>query len=182
MNRLQERRMMLGLTQPDVSAKLKQIDPRMDVSMVSRFERGVCLPTLPVLEALEDILQAPRTTLFDEDELGIIPGSESAESAEASTMTIALATAILFGRRNAIARDELAEKLNMSDRTMRKAVENARSEGLIILCECNGRGYYQSNDLTEIRRQYTQDTRRAMAILERSKPMRVLLRAANRNV
>ena len=53
MNRLQERRLSLGLSQPDVSAKLKEIDPRMDVGMVSRFERGACLPTLPVLERLE---------------------------------------------------------------------------------------------------------------------------------
>ena len=37
MNRLKERRLALGLSQPEVSAKLKEIDPRMDVSMVSRF-------------------------------------------------------------------------------------------------------------------------------------------------
>ena len=76
MNRLQERRLSLGLSQPDVSARLKEIDPRMDVGMVSRFERGACLPTLPVLEALETILQASRTELFGTDELGAIPESE----------------------------------------------------------------------------------------------------------
>jgi len=182
MNRLQERRLELGLSQPDVSAKLKLIDPRMDVSMVSRFERGACLPTLPVLEALETVLQASRTELFGEDELGAIPGNEATEAAEMSPMTVALAAVIPFGRRNAIRRDVLAAKLNMSDRQMRKAVEDARNEGLIILCECNGRGYYQSNDLNEIQHQYAQDTSRAMAILKRRKPLRELLRAAGRNV
>jgi len=61
-------------------------------------------------------------------------------------------------------------------------VEDARNEGLIILCECNGRGYYQSDDLNEIHCQYMQDTNRAMAILKRRKSMRALLQAAGRSV
>lgn len=182
MNRLQEKRVALGLSQPEVSAKLKEIDPRMDVGMVSRFERGVCLPTLATLTALEAILQASRTELFGEDELGAIQGIEAAGGVSATPMTEWLAILIPFGRRNAISREALAEKLGMSDRQMRKAVEDARNEGLIILCECNGRGYYQSNDLNEIQCQYIQDTNRAMAILKRRKPMRQLLKAAGRNV
>ena len=182
MNRLQERRLSLGLSQPDVSAKLKEIDPRIDVGMVSRFERGVCLPTLPVLRGLEAILQASRTELFGEDELGAIPESEAAVGASASPMTVTLASVIPYGRRAAISREALAAKLCMSDRQMRKAVEEARNDGLIILCECNGRGYYQSNDLNEIQCQYIQDTNRAMAILKRRKPMRELLIAAGRSV
>ena len=55
MNRLQETRMLLGLTQPQVSAKLKSVEPRADVGMVSRYEKGVCLPTKDQLAALEDL-------------------------------------------------------------------------------------------------------------------------------
>lgn len=58
MNRLKERRLELGLTQEAVSGILKLADPRMDVSMVSRFENGVCLPTEEVTEALEAALRA----------------------------------------------------------------------------------------------------------------------------
>ena len=65
MNRLQERRMALGLTQPQVSARLKETEPRADVGMVSRYEKGVCLPTADQLKALEDVLGAPRTELYD---------------------------------------------------------------------------------------------------------------------
>ena len=65
---------------------------------------------------------------------------------------------------------------------MREAIEQARSEGLIIICECNGRGYYQSSDLDEISYQYRQDTSRAMSILKRRKPMRDLLKEAGRSV
>ena len=65
MNRLQERRMALGLTQPQVSARLKETEPRADVGMVSRYEKGVCLPTADQLKALEDVLGASRTELYD---------------------------------------------------------------------------------------------------------------------
>ena len=54
MNNLQERRVFLGLTQPDVSRELRKVDPRMDVGMVSRFERGACLPTAAVLKRLTE--------------------------------------------------------------------------------------------------------------------------------
>ena len=59
MNRLQERRMVLGLTQPQVSARLKETEPRADVGMVSRYEKGVCLPTPDQLKALEDVRGGP---------------------------------------------------------------------------------------------------------------------------
>ena len=45
MNRLQERRLALGLTQPQVSARLKEVEARADAGVVSRYENGVCLPT-----------------------------------------------------------------------------------------------------------------------------------------
>lgn len=101
---------------------------------------------------------------------------------ELSPMSKTLAEAIPLGRRNAVPRETLAQKLGMSDRKMRDAIERARREGLVILCECNGRGYYQSNDLDEIQWQYMQDTNRALSILSRRKPMRDILKAAGRQV
>lgn len=71
-NRLQEKRRQRGLTQPQLSAFLKQIEPRTDVGMVSRYEQGVCLPTREQLEALEAALQAPRTELYDADDLDLL--------------------------------------------------------------------------------------------------------------
>lgn len=72
MNRLQERRLALGLTQPQVSAKLKEIEARADVGMVSRYEKGVCLPTEAQLAALEGVLQADRLELFDMEDLDLL--------------------------------------------------------------------------------------------------------------
>lgn len=60
MNTLQERRLALALTQPQVSEKLKAVEPRADVGMVSRYEKGVCLPTTAQLAALEALYGVPR--------------------------------------------------------------------------------------------------------------------------
>lgn len=79
-------------------------------------------------------------------------------------------------------RNVLAARLGMNDREARKAVAEARSQGLLIMCEQNGRGYYQSDDVTEMRRQYNQDTRRVMSLLKRRKPLRDALKAAGQKV
>nr|WP_326184248.1 helix-turn-helix transcriptional regulator [uncultured Oscillibacter sp.] len=85
-NRLQERRLALGLNQPQVSAKLKSVEPRADVGMVSRYEKGVCLPTQEQLAVLEALYGLPRTALYDPEDLdllGISPaGCEPTEESE----------------------------------------------------------------------------------------------------
>lgn len=77
--------MGLGLSQPQVSAKLKETEPRADAGMVSRYEKGVCLPTAKQLKALEDILGMTRTELYDPEDLdllGILPAGEAHSETE----------------------------------------------------------------------------------------------------
>lgn len=172
MNRLKERRLELGLTQEAVSGILKLADPRMDVSMVSRFENGACLPTEEVMTALEAALRTSRAYLYGEDEKGDI----SPRTAE----TERIACLIPIGRRNAISREDLAAAMHTTDRKMRKAVAEAKKQGLMI---CNdGDGYYQSDELNDLWRQYRRETARAMSILKARKPMRAVLKAAGRPV
>lgn len=86
-NRLQEYRMILGLTQPQVSERLKQIEPRADVGMVSRYEKGVCLPTKQQLECLREMYGIPMTELYrleDLDLLGLLPLTTEQEPTEDS--------------------------------------------------------------------------------------------------
>ncbi len=80
MNHLQEKRLALELTQPQVSAKLKEVEPRADVGMVSRYEKGVCLPTGPQLSVLEELYGAARTELYDAEDLDLLGALRSAES------------------------------------------------------------------------------------------------------
>ena len=98
------------------------------------------------------------------------------------TDTARLAGMIPVGYENAITRAELACRMGLNDRQMRQAVEDARAEGVIILNRQDGGGYYQSNDLDDMMRQYRQDTARALAILKRRKPLRDKLKAAGRKV
>ena len=85
-----------------------------------------------------------------------------------------------FGRKNALSRATLAALTNMTDRKVRRAIESARRDGLIIISAEDGSGYYFSNDLDEIERQYRIDHARAMALLYRLKTMRKILRKAGR--
>lgn len=71
-NRLQERRIELGLTQPQVSERLKETEPRADVGMVSRYEKGVCLPTAEQLAALEELYGMERTSLYKAEDLDLL--------------------------------------------------------------------------------------------------------------
>lgn len=183
MNRLQERRLELGLTQPQVSEQLKTADPRMDVGMVSRFERGACLPTPEVLTALEEVLQAPRTALYGEEELRalestIIPG----EPMEPSDDVLRLVFAVGRTRANPTTRHALCLRLGLSDRKVRELIEKARRYGYFIINEQDGRGYYLSDDLDDIERQYKQDTNRALSVLARRKSLRDKLKEAGRAV
>lgn len=172
MNRLKERRLELGLTQEEVSGILKLADPRMDVSMVSRFENGACLPTEDVMTALEAALRTNRAYLYGDEDKADIP--------QRTAETERIAALIPHGRWNAITRENLAAALHTTDRKMRKAVAEAKKQGLMI---CNdGDGYYQSDELSDLWRQYRRETARAMSILNARKPMRAVLKAAGRPV
>ena len=71
-NKLRARRETLGLSQIDVSQRLRTVEPRADVGMVSRYECGVCLPTRPQMEALEQTLEASRLDLYDPMDLDLM--------------------------------------------------------------------------------------------------------------
>lgn len=182
MSNVKEYRLARALTQPELSRMLKAADPRMDVGMVSRFENGACLPTPKVLAALETALQANRRALFGADELATIEETAADTAQPRGQYTARLSAAIPFGRENAVSRQALARRLGMADRIMRNAIEEARADGLIILNDQTGRGYYQSDDPAEMYRQYQQDTARAMSILKRRKPLRDKLKAAGWHV
>lgn len=72
MNRLQEYRAAAGLTQPQVAAGLKAVEARADTPLVSRYEKGVCLPTAAQLDRLEELLGAGRLELYDLEDLSLV--------------------------------------------------------------------------------------------------------------
>ncbi len=173
MNSIKERRLALGMTQPQLSAKLRAFDPRIDTGMVSRFEQEVCFPTEAVMKGLEMALQADRSELYSELELSIIPS----ENSKISPITARIAEIVPFGRTKAISREELANRLNLSDRQMRQAVSLARREGLVIINDQGGSGYYRSDDVADMRRQLAQTHHRALSLLAQEKHLKARINA-----
>lgn len=89
---------------------------------------------------------------------------------------------IPFGRENAVTREMLRVLTGKSDRMIREEIEQARREGHIIINNQDGKGYFRTDDIDEIGRQYQQNKRRALSILSQQKYMRLRLKAAGREV
>lgn len=79
---------------------------------------------------------------------------------------------IPFGRENAIKRAELVALLRLSDRMVRRQIEEARLRGEVILNDQTGAGCFRSNDVAELKRQMAQNRSRALAILRQQKHIR----------
>ena len=72
MNKLAMYRRNYGMTQPQMAERLQTVEPRIDAGMVSRYEKGVCLPTNEQIEVLEDTLRTDRFDIFGYDDLNLL--------------------------------------------------------------------------------------------------------------
>lgn len=88
---------------------------------------------------------------------------------------------IPFGKKNAIKREELLYRCKMyglatNDRGMRKLIEDARKENVILNLQ-TGAGYFRptKDDLPELRHYVEQERDRSMTILSNLKMARNLL-------
>ena len=89
---------------------------------------------------------------------------------------------IPHGKDNAIIRAELCSITNLHDRLIRELIETARRNGTIILNDQDGKGYYISDNLSDIKRQYLQNEHRAMSILVQQKFLRRKLKESGIDV
>lgn len=87
-----------------------------------------------------------------------------------------------YGIENAKTREELCRITGLSDRMLRRLIEEARERGALIVAGDGGEGYYITDDLTDIARQYRVDKSRALAVLKRLKTMRRMLNDAGKEV
>ena len=86
------------------------------------------------------------------------------------------------GKANAISREVLATRLGLTDRQVRRMIEEARERGELIVNDGDGEGYYLASDIGQIERQYRKDRARALAVLKRLKTMRQKLKEAGKEV
>lgn len=82
---------------------------------------------------------------------------------------------ILRGRQNARTRKMLCTLTGMSDRAVRQEIEDLREQGKFIITDEDGKGYYISEDVSDVRRQYLKDMARIKAISKRTKHLKRLL-------
>lgn len=166
---IKERREELGMQQKELLNLLRQDEPRLDAGTLSRIENGFVLPTSDkLLASLEKHLQTPRSDLFNGLEVFAIECSKLPREAN----TDVVASALGYGKKNAVPREYLAEVLGVSDRQMRKMIEDAKRDGLVVCNDQDDKGYYIADTPEEYGRQYTQTYNRAMSLLVQLKHMR----------
>ena len=183
MNHVRERRLALGLTQRQAAGMCRDIDAAMDASTLSRIENGMCLPTAKGLEALEIVFKTSAADLFPPEDLRIVRHLEDvSERQDVSECATVLEQLIPLGRDRAVKREDLARMLEVTDRRVRLMIEQARGAGLLICNDGDGRGYYRTDAVEDLVKQYRQDTHRALSILYRRKAVRKALIAAGVDV
>ena len=104
---------------------------------------------------------------------------EPEEGADLPEMMQFILQEIPFGKDKAVTRRHLCISTGLSDRQVRKAIESLRRT-YVILNDQDGEGYYRSYELADIERSYRQERARALSILYRLQPMRVLLKGGGR--
>ena len=98
------------------------------------------------------------------------------------SLRIAVLAKLPHGKENAVKREDLAQLLQMNDRTVRELLEELRDAGVMVCNDQDGKGYYLSNNLDDVERQYRRDRARALSVLKRLKTSRAMLKAAGRQV
>ena len=71
---------------------------------------------------------------------------------------------IPYGRKNAVKRADLVNMIGLSDRLVRKLIEDARQSGVIIINMQDGRGYYRPEGKEDLEYYIRQEEARAKSI------------------
>lgn len=66
-------------------------------------------------------------------------------------MNVDITEYIPYGRKNSVSRSELQRRTGLPDRTVRALIEDARRKGAHILSSSADKGYWQSNNVDEIK-------------------------------
>ena len=81
-------------------------------------------------------------------------------------------TYIAKGKENAISRQDLCNLMALPDRTVRKLIQEARDQGEVIINAQDGAGYYTSDNVEDLERQYNTNQHRALSILRQQRHIR----------
>ena len=176
MIKLKEIRKARNMTQAELAAKIRHADPTADQTMISVLERGQLYPSEALRDALCEALECTEAELYDGIEAFFVPADERDFSD--TTLILSQIFTERTGTHKYISREYLrslfAQKIGavVSDRTLRRAIERARQEGMIICNAQDGCGYFLPNTYEDLDRQELRNTHRALAILRQNKFIR----------
>ena len=168
MNNLRELRIAKGMTQLELAKRVREADPTVDQSGISFLERGDIYPGEKLMAALCTALEVPEEAIYTGIETAFIPAVEVVHS----QTTEVLARILEYGSENAIPRAALVELTGWPDRELRKNIQKARAEGMVIANDQDGNGYYRPNTREELERCYAQSRSRTLAQLRQQKYIR----------
>lgn len=177
MIKLRDVRKARGLTQAQLAEKVRKADPTVDQATISVLERGDLYPGEKLMEALCKALDCSQTDLYDGIEAFFVPSEEKKYSE--TTMHLA----IILGTGGPVQRTALRNLMSIvlnrdiSDRGLRKLIEIARKEGLVIANDQDGDGYYRPRTKAELEALYRQNEHRALSILSQQRHIRSQINA-----
>ena len=171
-NSIKAAREALGLKQKEVASLLQEVEPRIDVGMLSRFENGVCLPTPIVANRLASVLGVDFRDLFSPEGQEYIQNIRDADE-PVEGLPFILEDLINELGSTPRTRRELCEALDISDRRLRKRIAEARELGYCIVNK--GDGYFIPEDLSDMKQFYFTERHRALSILRGLRRLRKFL-------
>lgn len=170
MIKLKEARKAAGMTQAELASAVRYADPTADQTMISVLERGELYPGEKLRDALCAVLHVTEAQLYDGVEAFFVPAQERQFSQTTKLLAMTLAEGL------PVSREDLRKAFGVSDRKIRRWIQTAREEGLVICNAQNGDGYFLPADETDLKRQYQQNQNRALSILRQQKYIRRRLR------
>lgn len=166
---LKKYREMAGMSQLDLVVILRKYDKRIDVPMLSKFESGVCLPTIDMAQIIAGTLDASV------NEIWVNESDEAPVNMKKLESNPVLAL-IPHGSQNGIRSDAIARIAGCSERRARKMIEEAIVNGALIGNLQNGKGYFIPDNELEIIQVRNQERRRAMTIMKKVRTYNNVLR------
>ena len=179
MNNLKEMREIAGLSQKELAALIQDVEPRIDVGMISRFETGVCLPTPIVARALAKCLSTSVRNLFGEEGQTYIYEVTAAEE-PVEPLPFVIEDLLNELGPTPRTRQDLRRALDISDRKLRERIAKARELGYVIVNK--GEGYFIPEDLSDMTQFYFTERKRALSILRGLKRLRKYLKKMGVNL
>ena len=178
-NNIKAAREALGIGQRELATIMQEIEPRIDVGMISRFENGVCLPTPIVADRLASALGVSSRDLFSEEGQTYLQNVRDADE-PVEGLPFVLEDLMHELSNTPRTRRELREALDISDRLLRKRIAEARELGYAIVNQ--GDGYFIPEDLSDMKQFYFTERKRALSILRGLKRLRNYLKKMGVNL